>query len=261
MLLARRPPDRQAAAGPAADAGPRRPSGSRRLCLPILLGVLAQHAEQAAHLGQPGPGGVADRGEPLSTGRRQRGRGQPGRLRLHRDHRDVVGDHVMQFARDPGPLAAGQVIGQHPLGGLADGAVGPALLAGCPRHRGYRRERDRRRQQHRQHPGLRGRPGQAGRGPRDRHRSPADAGTGQHEREREERHSQRNGQDQRPGPCQPVRDHQQRGRPRDRHQLEQDQRQHGRHVHRQGRGDRPEQNRPAPWPAGRTRTSAARSAR
>ena len=95
-------------------------------------GVLAQHAEQAAHLGQPGPGGVADGGEPLGARVGQPGRGQPGGLGLHRDHRDVVGDHVVQLAGDPGPLAAGQVIGQHPLGELAGGAVGPALLA-CPR--------------------------------------------------------------------------------------------------------------------------------
>ena len=65
--------------------------------------------------------------------------------RLHRDHRDVVGDHVVQFAGDPGSLAAGQVVGQHPLGSLAGGTVGPALLTGRARHRGHRHERDRRR--------------------------------------------------------------------------------------------------------------------
>ena len=45
-----------------------------------------------------GPRGVTDRAQPLGRGRRQPGGGDPGRLGLHRDHRDVVGDHVVQFA-------------------------------------------------------------------------------------------------------------------------------------------------------------------
>ena len=40
------------------------------------------------------------------------GRRQPGRLRLHDDHRDVVGDDVVQVPRDAGPLAARDVVGE-----------------------------------------------------------------------------------------------------------------------------------------------------
>ena len=169
MLRARRPPGCPAAASPAADAGQRQggPAAGRLGCR-VLLGVLAEHAEQAAHLGQPRPGGVADRGEPLCARGGQPRRGQPAGLRLHRDHRDVVRDHVVQLAGDPGPLPARQVIGEHSLGDLAGGAVALALLARSPRHRGHCRERDRRRQQNREHPGLGGRRGQAGRG---RHRT------------------------------------------------------------------------------------------
>ena len=135
-------------------------------------GVLAQHAEQAAHLGQPGPGGVTDRGEPLGPRVGQPGRGQPGGLRLDRDHRDVVGDHIVQLAGDPGPLAAGQVIGQHPLGELAGGAVAPVLLARAARDRRHHRDRDRRGQQHREHGRL-----DPGRGQVDEaRRSPAPPG-------------------------------------------------------------------------------------
>jgi hypothetical protein len=204
------------------------------------LGVLAQHAEQAAHLGQPGPGGVADRGQALGARRGQPGGGQPGGLGLHRDHRDVVGHHVVQLAGDPGPLPPGQVIGQHLLGGLAGGPVGPALLVRAPRHRGHRRDRDRRGQQHRQDPGLGARRGQGGRGAG--HRRPPGTGRGGRHRDGdpEERHPQRDGGHPRSGARQPVRDQQQRGRPRHRHQLEQDERQHRRQGHHRRRRDRPE---------------------
>ena len=211
-----------------------------RLGCRVLLGVLAEHAEQAAHLGQPGPGGVADRGEPLCARGGQPRRGRPAGLCLHRDHRDVVRDHVVQLAGDPGPLPACQVIGQHPLGFLAGGAVALALLARSPRHRGHRRERDRRRQQDREHPGLGGRRGQAGHG---RHPHAPRGGPGQHQGEPEERCPQHDGEGQGPGSRQPVRGHQQRRRPRDRHQLEQRQRQRRRQVHRHRRGDRAEQSR------------------
>ena len=224
-----------------------------RLRLLVLLGVLAEHAEQAAHLGQPGPGGITDRGEPLRARVRQAGRGQPAGLRLHRDHRDVVRDHIVQLAGDPGPLPPGQVIGQHPLGELAGSAVGLGLLARPPHQRGHRRDRDRRRQQHRQHPGV-GVPGpQDGRGPRDRHRPRAGIRTRQDQREAEERRGQRDGQDHPPTARQPVRGHQERGRSRDRHQLEQDERRQGRNVHRQRRGERPE-------PSGRHRGEQAERA-
>ena len=51
--------------------------------------------------------------------------GQPGRLGLHRDHGDVVRDHVVQLAGDPGPFAAGCVLEQ----GARDDLPGRAVLA------------------------------------------------------------------------------------------------------------------------------------
>ena len=229
-----------------------------RLGCRVLLGVLAEHAEQAAHLGQPGPGGVADRGEPLCARGGQPRRGQPAGLCLHRDHRDVVRDHVVQLAGDPGPLPARQVIGQHPLGFLAGGAVALALLARSPRHRGHRRERDRRRQQDREHPGLGGRRGQAGHG---RHPHAPRGGTGQHQGEPEERCPQqrRRGPVTRLAPAgtrPPAAPPPPRSSPA-----------------RTAPATAPPPGTPSPprgpggavpparWPAGRTRTSAARSAR
>ena len=73
---------------------------------------VAQDAEQPPHLGQRGAGGVADRGQPLGSGRRHVRGGQPRGLGLYGDDRDVVRDNVMQFPRDPGPLAAGGVLEQ-----------------------------------------------------------------------------------------------------------------------------------------------------
>ena len=76
------------------------------------VGVLAQHAEQPAHLAQRVARGLADRGESLGAfGRHARCR-QTGGLGLDRDHRDVVGDHVVQLAGDPGSLAARRVLEQ-----------------------------------------------------------------------------------------------------------------------------------------------------
>jgi hypothetical protein len=73
------------------------------------LDIFAQHAEQAAHLGQCRAGRVADGCQPPGTFGRQPGRRRPGRLGLHGDHRDVVRHDIMKFASDPGALAAGRV--------------------------------------------------------------------------------------------------------------------------------------------------------
>ena len=66
--------------------------------------IAAQHAEHAAHLGQrlpPGAGDVAQR-LPGPFRRAVQGVGRP--VGLHDHHADVVRDHVVQFAGDPGPL-------------------------------------------------------------------------------------------------------------------------------------------------------------
>ena len=96
-------------------------------------GVLAQHAQQPAHLGQRRPGGVADRGQPpRALGGHARG-GQPGRLRLHGDHRDVVRHDVVQLAGDARPLAAASTCSSSaPL----DRATRAARSRGAPRRRG-----------------------------------------------------------------------------------------------------------------------------
>ena len=96
-------------------------------------GVLAQHAEQPPHLGQRGPRGVADRGQPLRPGGGHPGGGQPGRLRLHGDHGDVVGDNVVQLAGDAGAFPAGHVLDQRAGDDLPGSAVLRSLAAGPPR--------------------------------------------------------------------------------------------------------------------------------
>jgi len=74
--------------------------------------VLAEHAEQPPHLGQRGPRGVSDGGEPLRPGGGHPGGGEPRALRLHGDDGDVVGDHIVELARDARPLAASGVLDQ-----------------------------------------------------------------------------------------------------------------------------------------------------
>jgi len=132
---------RQARLRATVRARPGRPAGSRFwLRLRVLLGVLAEHAEQAAHLVSR-PGRCRRSRRTAARPRPQAGRGQPAGLRLHGDHRDVVRDHVVQLTGDPGPLPPGQVIGQHSLGELTGGAVGLGLLARPPHQCGHRRDR------------------------------------------------------------------------------------------------------------------------
>jgi hypothetical protein len=95
--------------------------------------VLAQHAQQPAHLGQRGAGSVTDRRQPLRPGGRHPRGGQPRRLGLDRDHRDVVGHHVVQLVGDPGPLPASRVLEQRPdddlSRGIARGRLGSRPLS------------------------------------------------------------------------------------------------------------------------------------
>jgi hypothetical protein len=113
--------------------------------------VLAEHAEQPPHLGQPGPRGVADLKESPRPGLRQPRRGQPPGLRLYRDHRDVVRDHVMQLAGDPRPLTPRRVRHQRVRQGLAGLAVRPGHAPGPQSDSGPGRYRHPRRQQHARH--------------------------------------------------------------------------------------------------------------
>ena len=104
-----------------------------RLGLPVRhtgLGVLAEHAEQPPHLGQRGPGGVADRRQPLRPGRGHPRGGQPGGLRLHGDHGDVVRHHVVQLAGDAGAFPPRRVLEQGARDDLPGGAVLDRVAAG-----------------------------------------------------------------------------------------------------------------------------------
>jgi hypothetical protein len=113
-------------------------------------GVLAQHAEQPPHLGQRGPGGVADVGQPLRTGGGHPRGGQAGCLRLHDDHRDVVGDDVVQLAGDASPFTARGVLEQRAGDDLPGGPVLNGLAARPPCDPGQGRRRGQRGQQHRE---------------------------------------------------------------------------------------------------------------
>lgn len=95
------------------------------------LGVLAEHAEQAAHLGEGGPGGVADAEQSFGSLGGHASGGDPGGLGLHGDHGDVVADDVVEFPDDAGAFTAGRVL---PLGAghdLADGGVFAQVCAGA----------------------------------------------------------------------------------------------------------------------------------
>ena len=107
--------------------------GQAGLWLPLggTPGVLAQHAEQPPHLGEPGTRGVPDRGQFLRTGSRKPGRGQSSGLGLHGDHRDVVRDHVMQLPRDARSFPARGVVEQGGGDGLPSG-VALGSVAMCP---------------------------------------------------------------------------------------------------------------------------------
>jgi hypothetical protein len=178
----------------------------------VRVGVFTQHAEQPPHLGQRGPRGVANGQQPLRPGRGHARGGQPGRLGLHGDHRDVVRDHVVQLASDPGPLAARQVLGQAARDGLAGRALLGGLSPGPLGDPGQGRGRAQRGQQDGQHRGLR-----------------ADRTDQRHD---QERHGQRHGQHLGTGAAEPVQGDELGRRAAHGQRFEQGQRQHT------GQGDR-----------------------
>jgi ABC-2 type transport system ATP-binding protein len=108
--------------------------------------VSAQDAEQASHLGQRVAGGVADRGEALAPLGRHVRRRQARRLGLHGDHRDVVGDDVVQLAGDPRAFLRGRLlaqgVGHRPTRGVALGDRLPALPTCVAEHLGGDDERE-----------------------------------------------------------------------------------------------------------------------
>ena len=69
-----------------------------------LVRVAAEHAEQATHLGKCAPPALFDRLQHLARRRVLFAEHAPLGARLHDDHRNVVGDHVVQLASDPRPL-------------------------------------------------------------------------------------------------------------------------------------------------------------
>ncbi len=92
------------------------------------VGVLAEHAQQPPHLDERGAGRVADRDQPARALVRHAGGGEAGGVRLQREHRDVVGHHVVEVAGDPGTFAAGHVGGQRVGHGAQRVIAGPGLL-------------------------------------------------------------------------------------------------------------------------------------
>ena len=110
-------------------AGRRAPAAARS---PARAGLAAQHPEQPAHVGQRAPGRAGDRGE-LGLGR-LRQLAEPVRrgLRLHRDHRHVVGDHVVHLAGDPGPLLQHRPPGLRQLAEFGLLGQGPLALPTAP---------------------------------------------------------------------------------------------------------------------------------
>jgi hypothetical protein len=77
-------------------------AGQRGQAGPLVPG--AQHAEQAAHLGERLAPGVRDRGQRLGHPIRVGAQHVARPVGLHHHHADVVRDHVVQLAGDPGPL-------------------------------------------------------------------------------------------------------------------------------------------------------------
>ena len=85
------------------------------------VGVLAQHAEQPPHLGEAARAVSPIADELLAPAAGMPGSREPGRLGLHGDHRDVVGDDVVQLTRDACALAASGVLQQVTGGDLPGG--------------------------------------------------------------------------------------------------------------------------------------------
>ena len=84
-----------------ADARLRCPPGAAALLLS------AQHAEQPAHLGEGLAAGGGDGGQRLPGPVRVGAERIRGAVGLHHHDADVVRDHVVQLAGDPGPLGRG----------------------------------------------------------------------------------------------------------------------------------------------------------
>ena len=85
-----------------------------------LAHVVAEHAEQAAHLGQCTAPGVLDGLEHLARRGIRVPEHAPLRTRLHDHHRDVVGDHIVQLACDPRPFLDNGLTGGHVALALGD---------------------------------------------------------------------------------------------------------------------------------------------
>ena len=85
-----------------------------------LVRVVAEHAEQAAHLGQRAAPGLLDRLQHLARRGVRIAEHAPLGARLHDDHRDVVGDHVVQLTRDPRPFLDDRLTGGHVALALGD---------------------------------------------------------------------------------------------------------------------------------------------
>jgi hypothetical protein len=89
-------------------AGQRRQLADARLRGAAGLKIrVAEHAEQAAGLGQGLPSAVLD----FLQGRRVRPARGPRPGGVQHDHAEVVGDDVVQFPGDPGPLSRRGLLG------------------------------------------------------------------------------------------------------------------------------------------------------
>ena len=124
-----------------ADAGQR---GAFRLGAVF---VPPQHAQHAPHLRQRLPAGGGDRGQRLLGAVRVGAQRVGGAVRLDHHDADVVGDHVVELAGDPGPLRRRGDLRLRVALGLQPGR--PVLQAGVVRppvaHRVAEHPRDQRR--------------------------------------------------------------------------------------------------------------------
>jgi len=100
-------------AGRAQLTDQQRHVGEPRLGLERIVRVAAQHAEQAPHLGQRAAAGALDRLEHLARRGVLIAQPAPFGAGLQHHHRDVMGDHVVQLARDPRPLLDHRLARRH----------------------------------------------------------------------------------------------------------------------------------------------------